>query len=235
MPRPANEPIPPATASMKWFPVMTTAKNVATGQTTANAYASARRLTQATTAPNSNDQPRCRLGIAAHGFTEARFLTERPLPYAGQRWRKDQPMTANPSTMTAAPAARPAILTALRVVAPLVALLVFIQAIFAGQGLFIDTDQLDIHGLIGNVTLLLALVQVGLVFFAGLRGRERTTVIAMSLVLLALVIAQIGLGYSGRDGGTPAALHIPNGVAIMALSAGIATYLARIRADAAPR
>lgn len=143
-------------------------------------------------------------------------------------------MTLKQDTISAAPATRSGIVTALRVVAPLVALLVFIQAIFAGQGLFIDTDQLELHGFIGNITLLLALIQAGLVLFAGRRGRDRTALIGMTLVLLALVIAQIGLGYSGRDGGTPAALHVPNGVAIMALSVGIATYLSRIRADAAP-
>ncbi len=139
-------------------------------------------------------------------------------------------MTVSPSTFAADSVARPGLLMPLRVVAALTAFAVFVQAIFAGQGLFIDTDQLNIHGIIGNVTFLLVLAQVGLVWFAGFRGRDRTALLAMSLVLLVLVIGQIGLGYSGRDGGTPAALHIPNGVAIMALSTGIATYLGRLRA-----
>jgi hypothetical protein len=136
---------------------------------------------------------------------------------------------ATSSTVTAAPAARPGIVTALRVVAPLIALLVFIQAIFAGQGLFIDTDQIDVHGMIGNITFLFVLAQAVLVWFAGFRGRDRTALIGMSLALLVLVVAQLGLGYGGRDGGTAAALHIPNGVAIMALSVGIASSLARRR------
>ena len=137
--------------------------------------------------------------------------------------------------MVTAPAARPGVVQALRIVAPLIGLLVFIQAIFAGQGLYIDADQINLHGIIGNVTFLLVLVQAGLVLFAGFRGGDRAALIGMSLTLLVLVIAQLGLGYSGRDGGTPAALHIPNGVAIMALSVGIASYLSRIRADGATR
>lgn len=137
-------------------------------------------------------------------------------------------MTAS-QTLGTTPATRPGILTALRIVAPLIALLVFIQAIFAGQGLFIDTDQINVHGVIGNITFLFVLAQAALAWFAGFRGRDRGALIGMSLVLLVLVIAQIGLGYSGRDGGTPAALHVPNGVAIMALSTGIATYLSRLR------
>jgi hypothetical protein len=133
------------------------------------------------------------------------------------------------------PLARPSLLTPLRVVAALVGLAVFVQAIFAGQGLFIDTDNLDIHGMIGNLTLLLALAQAGLVFFAGFPRRDRTSFLIRSLVLLVLVVAQLGLGYSGRDGGTAAALHIPNGVAIMGLAASLAASLFGYRPDATPR
>ena len=134
-----------------------------------------------------------------------------------------------------APLARPSLLTPLRVVAALVGLSVFVQAIFAGQGLFIDTDNLDIHGMLGNLTLLLVLAQAGLVFFAGFRGRDRASFLIRSLALLILVVAQLGLGYSGRDGGNAAALHIPNGVAIMGLAASLAAALFAFRPDAAPR
>jgi uncharacterized membrane protein (UPF0182 family) len=140
-------------------------------------------------------------------------------------------MTVERSTVTAAPVARPGVLQALRIVAPVITVLVFIQAIFAGQGLFVDSDYIDIHGFIGNITFLFVLAQAVLVFFAGLRGRDRTALIGMSLVLLVLVIAQLGMGYAGRDGGTPAALHVPNGVAIMALSVGTASYVFRIRGN----
>jgi len=147
-------------------------------------------------------------------------------------------MTVERSTLTGATEARPArsgIVTALRIVAPLISALVFIQAILAGQGLFIDTDQIDVHGMVGNITFLFVLAQAVLVWFAGFGGGERTTLIAMSLVLLVLVIAQLGLGYSGRDGGNAAALHVPNGVAIMALSVGIASTIARLRTTADSR
>ncbi len=131
--------------------------------------------------------------------------------------------------------ARPSLLTPLRIVAALVSVTVFVQAIFAGQGLFIDTDNLDIHGVIGNLTLLLVLAQAGLVVFAGFRGSERVGFLARSLVLVVLVVAQLGLGYSGRDGGTAAALHVPNGVAIMGLAASLAASLFSYRPDITPR
>ena len=36
--------------------------------------------------------------------------------------------------------------------------------------------------------------------------------------LVVLVVVQIGLGYGGRDSGTAASLHVPNGVLIFGLS-----------------
>ena len=144
-------------------------------------------------------------------------------------------ITGDPGDATGVPAARPGLFQALRIVAMLTGTSVLIQAFFAGRGLFIDTDNIDIHGILGNVTFLLALIQAGLAIFAGLRGRLRTMLIATSLLLLALVIVQLGLGYSGRDGGEPAAWHVPNGVLIFGLTVGINSALARSRVGPASR
>jgi hypothetical protein len=78
-----------------------------------------------------------------------------------------------PGSAMAAAAARPGLARVLRILAPLVSLSVLTQAVFAGQGLFIDTDRIDLHGMLGNATLLLVLVQTGLVFAAGLRSQRR--------------------------------------------------------------
>jgi len=138
-------------------------------------------------------------------------------------------MTAERSTMTVAPATRPAVVKALRIVAPLVSVVVLVQALFAGQGLFVDRDSIEIHGGIGNLTLLLVLVQAVLVLFAGLRGRTRAGLLGLSLALLVLVVAQLALGYSGRNGGQAAAWHVPTGVLIFGLTAGNASLVSRLR------
>src|ERR687893_669270 len=73
--------------------------------------------------------------------------------------------------------------------------LVLIQAVLIGQGLFLgDPSRTTLHGWIGN-----------------------------SVLVVVLTVAQIGLGYSGRGGGVPAALHIPNGVLIATLLAALLT------------
>jgi hypothetical protein len=128
------------------------------------------------------------------------------------------------------PAERPALLQALRIVAPVITLLVLVQAAFIGQGLYRpDADLVRIHGYLGNASWALALVQVALVLFAGLRGRLRPILIGTSVLLLVLMTAQIGLGYSGRDGGQAAAWHIPIGVLIFGLTIAMMTYVAQLR------
>jgi hypothetical protein len=47
--------------------------------------------------------------------------------------------------------------------------------------------------------------------------------VTLGVIVAILMIAQIGLGYSGRAGGWPAAIHIPNGVLVTALLAALLT------------
>jgi hypothetical protein len=144
-------------------------------------------------------------------------------------------MSVDRGSTVLSPAARQGFAQLLRFVAPLIPVSIFIQAIFAGQGLFIDTDNFDIHGGLGSLTLLLALIQAVLVFFAGFRGRSAGIALGVSLALVALLIVQLGLGYSGRDGGNAAAWHVPLGVAIFGMSVGNISTLSRLRSDATPR
>jgi hypothetical protein len=48
------------------------------------------------------------------------------------------------------------------------------------------------------------------------------------------MVAQLGLGYVGRRGGMPAAIHIPNGVLIVGLLSAVLT-VALLPAPAATR
>ncbi len=140
-------------------------------------------------------------------------------------------MTIGRGSMIDPPAARPGLVQGLRVVAPLITLLVLVQAVFAGRGLFIDADNFDIHGVIGNITFLLVVIQAALVFFAGFRGRTRATLLGTSLLLVILMVVQLGLGYSGQDGGQPAVWHVPNGVLIFGLTVSNMSFLARYRRE----
>src|SRR5690349_14576572 len=106
-------------------------------------------------------------------------------------------MTAEHASLTTPAATRPSLVQALRFVAPLVSLLILVQAFFAGRGLFLDHDLIDVHGGIGMLTALLVIVQAALVLLAGVRGSTRLPLLITSLLLVVLVIVQIALGYSG--------------------------------------
>ena len=124
-------------------------------------------------------------------------------------------------------AARPGLIRWLRISAPLLTLLVLIQAVFAGRGIAKGSGY-DLHGQIGNSTLLVVLIQTALVVAIGLRGQARTLLLGGNLLLLLLVIAQLGLGYGGRDSSTAAALHVPNGVLIFGLTTAVLSLVYRL-------
>jgi hypothetical protein len=111
-----------------------------------------------------------------------------------------------------------------RWVAALTIALVLIQAVLIGQALYIgDASRLALHGYLGNVSFLAAVVLAGLLIFASRRGEAPRAALALGVLVAVLMIAQIGLGYSGRGGGWPAAIHIPNGVLIVGLLAALLT------------
>ena len=111
-----------------------------------------------------------------------------------------------------------------RWVAALTIAIVLIQAVLIGQALYIgDASRLALHGYLGNVSFLAAVVLAGLLIFASRRGEAPRAALALGALVAVLMIAQIGLGYSGRGGGWPAAIHIPNGVLIVGLLASLLT------------
>src|SRR3712207_3719840 len=114
--------------------------------------------------------------------------------------------------------------TTVRWLSGLTMLLVLIQAVLIGQGLFLgDLSRITVHGWIGNVTFVGVIVLAALSAIGVRRGELSRPAIGLSVLAALLTIAQIGLGYSGRDGGLPAALHIPNGVLIATLLAALLT------------
>jgi hypothetical protein len=111
-----------------------------------------------------------------------------------------------------------------RWVAALTIAIVLIQAVLIGQALYIgDASRLALHGYLGNVSFLAAVVLAGLLIFASRRREAPRAALALGALVAVLMIAQIGLGYSGRGGGWPAAIHIPNGVLIVGLLASLLT------------
>jgi hypothetical protein len=116
------------------------------------------------------------------------------------------------------PEPRPGLWTALKIIAAITPLLVLLQAFLAGRGLYIDHDYIDIHGGVANGIMLVVLAQAVLAYLAMARGYAGGWLFGICCALVVLVVAQIGLGYSGRDSADSAAIHIPNGVLILGLS-----------------
>ena len=114
---------------------------------------------------------------------------------------------------------RPWALSALTAAAGLSGLLILAQAALAGRFLNVAGDGLKAaHSGIGNVVVLLAIAQVALPFVAGMQGRLKSPLIGMTALFLVLIVAQVGLGYTGRNNVTSASLHIPNGVLLFGLA-----------------
>jgi heme A synthase len=99
--------------------------------------------------------------------------------------------------------------------------LILVQAFLAGRALF-GGWSITVHGVIGNVTFVFALVTLVLAWRA--RHRPATTAAA---VLVVLITAQIGLGYSGRETLEAAAWHVPLGVTIFGLAVYQMTIIPR--------
>lgn len=108
-----------------------------------------------------------------------------------------------------------------RGVAVVTAVLVLVQALLAGQGLFVDTGRIEVHGWVGNATFLAAIALLAAAFAAWRRGTLGRSAVVLSAVLLLLTVAQLGLGYSGRESSAAASWHVPNGVLIFGVSAAL--------------
>ena len=125
-------------------------------------------------------------------------------------------------------ASRAKLLNAYRGIAHVLPLLVLVQAWMAGHSDALGYGSFDItiHGIVGNVSYLLAVAALVLALVA----RASKGAVVVAAVVVVLMTIQIGLGYSGRDSADAAAWHIPNGVAIFGLAVyqvSVATALAK--------
>lgn len=124
---------------------------------------------------------------------------------------------------------------AVRWISAITTLLVLLQAALIGQALYMgDVSLVGLHGWLGSGSFILALLLVGAAFLGVRRGELPRSVVMHGVIVVLLMVAQLGLGYVGRRGGLPAAIHIPNGVLIAALlSALMASTFHASRATAA--
>ena len=102
---------------------------------------------------------------------------------------------------------------------------VLAQAVLAGQGWFAGQQGLfGLHGGIGHGVVTVAIVVAAGSWVLG-AGRLIPLLASANVVLL---IAQTGLGYTGRRGGVAIAssLHVPLGVAILGVAVAVAVLLA---------
>jgi hypothetical protein len=111
-----------------------------------------------------------------------------------------------------------------RWVAAITTAIVLIQAILIGQALFFgDASRQALHGWLGNISFLGAILLLGVIVMAYRRGELPRAALALGAIVAVLMLAQIGLGYSGRNGGWAAALHVPNGVLVSSLLTALLT------------
>jgi hypothetical protein len=115
------------------------------------------------------------------------------------------------------PSTSPAFATLNKVVVVLFGVGVLVNALIAGRYLIGEWD-IEVHGIIGNIVFVLALAVLGLAVYL----RQGRAAVITAAVLVILVFAQVGLGYSGRDSLGARAWHIPNGVLIFGLTTWIA-------------
>lgn len=120
-------------------------------------------------------------------------------------------------TATSPPASRTKLLRGYLALAALLAALVLVQAWMAGTSNALPYGgDLDIvlHGIVGNVSYLIAVAAL----VVALVARAPKGAVAVSAVIVALMTAQIGLGYSAGANRSAGAWHIPLGVLIFGLA-----------------
>lgn len=93
------------------------------------------------------------------------------------------------------------------------AVLVLLQAVVAGQAIF-GSWEIEVHGWLGNASFLAGLLLVVL----AVRRRAGRVLIVLAVGIAVALFAQTGLGYAGRTALPAASWHIPLGVAIFGLT-----------------
>lgn len=112
----------------------------------------------------------------------------------------------------------PGIVLGLKITSVLLTLGLLAQAWLGSAGFFEgEANLVTAHEMLGNIFFLVAVVQIALSFFAMQKGVAARSLLIVSMLLLAGVVAQLGLGYVGRENASAMAWHLPNGVLLMGL------------------
>lgn len=137
-------------------------------------------------------------------------------------------MTESAPTTGSTSMKRPQLLSPLVLLSWANVIIVLIMAVLGGR-FFVEPTVIDVHGYIGNLFFALVVAQAGLLVMAGIGGRIGKALMGLGVVGVLLVVAQLGLGYSGRESATAMSWHIPNGVLIFGLSVAILAQLPHLR------
>ena len=122
------------------------------------------------------------------------------------------------STVQPTASAGSGLVTALKATSAFLALGLLVQAWLGSSGFFNgNPDLITGHEMFANVFVLVGLAQVILAFLAMRKGILTQGFLIVSALILVAVVAQIGLGYAGRDSATALSWHLPNGVLLMGL------------------
>ena len=86
--------------------------------------------------------------------------------------------------------------TTVRWLSGITMVLVLLQAVLVGQGLYLgEPSRITLHGWIGSVTFVGAIVLAALVIIGVRRGELNRSALGPGLLIALLTVAQIGLGY----------------------------------------
>jgi hypothetical protein len=129
-------------------------------------------------------------------------------------------------------------LPAYRWLSTLFAALIVVQAFLGTRGVFKAQEGLITgHGHLANGMFLLIIIQAVLAWMLYTRRVVGMKDVVLNAILVLLTVAQIGLGYSTRNGenyGDTISLHIPNGVLLMGVSAAVAALAWRASTQETP-
>ncbi len=126
--------------------------------------------------------------------------------------------TVQPSASSTGADEGSGIVIGLKITSVVLALGLLVQAWLGGTGYFeANADLITAHEMLGNIFFLVAAVQIALAFVAMRKGLASRSLLIVSILQLVDVVAQLGLGYSGRESASAMAWHLPNGVLLMGL------------------
>jgi hypothetical protein len=94
------------------------------------------------------------------------------------------------------------------------AVLLLIQGLLAGRGLFLDHDLIEVHGYVGEFTFLVAVAIVISAWTGRQSGRYGKPELVLAFLNAVLVVIQLALGFGTRDSADAAAWHLANAVLV---------------------